>query len=171
MPNICHMPKLLNIHQWGNYANIYATYEFTGINHILKSTVQGWQWYQHWQWWWCRSTALAELAIGQFSQKLCSVWQSTHTHTHPHKQTKLLNMHLWGKYANTRATYEVAPINDVARIAVPTRRRWHRTTTPKPDYVYWVGHWPNQQKKKNEKINFLLLWNVNAACSAWVYTF
>ena len=26
MPDIYHMPKLLNIHQWGKYANKYATY-------------------------------------------------------------------------------------------------------------------------------------------------
>ena len=29
---------------------------------------------------------------------------------------KLLDVHLWKKHANIYATYEVAPINDVARI-------------------------------------------------------
>ena len=36
---------------------------------------------------------------------------------------KLLNVHLWGKNANVYVTYEVAPINDVARIAVHKRCR------------------------------------------------
>ena len=30
----------------------------------------------------------------------------------------LLNKHLWSKYAKLHATYEAAPISDVARIAV-----------------------------------------------------
>ena len=38
---IYHTPKLLDVHQWGKYANIYATYELTGINHVAKSTVHG----------------------------------------------------------------------------------------------------------------------------------
>ena len=28
------MPKLLHVHQWGKYANIYATYELTGITYV-----------------------------------------------------------------------------------------------------------------------------------------
>ena len=34
------------------------------------------------------------------------------------KCPKYLTLHLSGKYANLYATYEVAPINDVTRIAV-----------------------------------------------------
>ena len=38
-PQIYHMPKLLNVHQWGKYADIYATYEITGIDHVMRSAV------------------------------------------------------------------------------------------------------------------------------------
>ena len=31
---------------------------------------------------------------------------------------KLLNGHLWSKYANIHATYEIAPINSIPRITV-----------------------------------------------------
>ena len=33
------MPKLLHVHQLGKYANICATYELTGLNHVTMSTV------------------------------------------------------------------------------------------------------------------------------------
>ena len=39
MPNLCHLPKLLDMHQWWKYANIYATYELTGINNVTRSPV------------------------------------------------------------------------------------------------------------------------------------
>ena len=39
MPHICHKPTLLKVHQWGKYANIYATCELTAINHVTGSTV------------------------------------------------------------------------------------------------------------------------------------
>ena len=31
---------------------------------------------------------------------------------------QLTDVHLWGKYANMYATYDIAPINNVARITV-----------------------------------------------------
>ena len=31
MPHIHHMPKLLDVHLWGKYSNIYATKEVTVI--------------------------------------------------------------------------------------------------------------------------------------------
>ena len=40
MPHIC-ISTLLNVHQCGKYANIYATYELTGINIMMNSTVHG----------------------------------------------------------------------------------------------------------------------------------
>ena len=39
MPSICGIPKLLHVDQWEMYANIYATYKPTGINHVTRSTV------------------------------------------------------------------------------------------------------------------------------------
>ena len=38
---------------------------------------------------------------------------------------KLVFIHLWHKYANIFATYEVAPISDVARITDPFAYRPH----------------------------------------------
>ena len=49
--HICHVPKLHSMHQWRMYANIYETYDLTGINHMINSTVHRRQWCQHWQWW------------------------------------------------------------------------------------------------------------------------
>ena len=34
----CHIPQLLDSHQWEKYVNIHATYESTGINHVTRST-------------------------------------------------------------------------------------------------------------------------------------
>ena len=64
------------------------------------------------------------------------------------------DVHLWGKYGNIYGTYEVAPINDVARIAVHKQWWWHRsmmmpTMMPQPDCKYWVGTWNNQSKTHN----------------------
>ena len=41
LSNAIHMSDviLLNMHQWENYANIYVTYELTGLNHVARSTV------------------------------------------------------------------------------------------------------------------------------------
>ena len=39
MPLKCHMCKLLNVYQWEIYANIYATYELNGINHVTRIAV------------------------------------------------------------------------------------------------------------------------------------
>ena len=81
-PNIFHMPKLLNMYQWGKYANICVTYEHTGINHMMRSAVHRKQWCQQWQWLCCSLIILAKLAIGQFSQILLPVWKFTNTHKH-----------------------------------------------------------------------------------------
>ena len=35
----CHMPKLFNVHWWGKYASIYATYELTAIKHEVISKI------------------------------------------------------------------------------------------------------------------------------------
>ena len=43
MPNICHMPKLLDMYQWGKHANINDAYELTGINNVNGSSVHRWQ--------------------------------------------------------------------------------------------------------------------------------
>ena len=43
--------KKIDVHQWGKYANTYAMYELTGINHVTRSSVHRWWW----QWWWCHS--------------------------------------------------------------------------------------------------------------------
>ena len=37
MPNLCHMTKLLSVHQWEMYVNIYVLYELTGISHVTRS--------------------------------------------------------------------------------------------------------------------------------------
>ena len=64
----------------------------------------------------------------------------------------LLNMHLWKEHASIYSTYEVAPINDVARIAV--RGDYDNdnadanndddittmTMTPQPNYICWICH-------------------------------
>ena len=39
MPNICHMPKLLDFHLWRKYANILATYEVASIDDVTKVAV------------------------------------------------------------------------------------------------------------------------------------
>ena len=39
MPNICPMPKLLDVHLWGTYANIHATYEVAHINDVATTAV------------------------------------------------------------------------------------------------------------------------------------
>ena len=44
VPYTCQMTRLLDVHQWGEYANTYATYELTGINHVTRNTVQRWHW-------------------------------------------------------------------------------------------------------------------------------
>ena len=33
------MPKLFDVHQWGKFANLCATYEIPGIDNVTKSTV------------------------------------------------------------------------------------------------------------------------------------
>ena len=53
---------------------------------------------------------------------------------------KLLSKHLWRRSANLHVTYEVAPINNVARM---TAHRWCKIMTmllPQPNYIYWVGN-------------------------------
>ena len=42
MPHISYMPKLLDVHQWGRYANIYATYKLISTNLVTRSTVHKW---------------------------------------------------------------------------------------------------------------------------------
>ena len=37
---------------------------------------------------------------------------------------KLLDIYLWWNYANIHSTYEIVPINDVARITVHIQGRW-----------------------------------------------
>ena len=77
--HICATPLMyIDMHQWGKCASLYPTYELTSINHVTRSAVQSWQWFQH-QWghiwwsqqkWWQHSLiTLANLAIGQISQK------------------------------------------------------------------------------------------------------
>ena len=39
MPLKYHMPKLLNMYQWGENANIYDTFELTGISPMTRSAV------------------------------------------------------------------------------------------------------------------------------------
>ena len=34
------MPKLLDMHLWGQYTNIHAIYEFAPINDVARITVQ-----------------------------------------------------------------------------------------------------------------------------------
>ena len=50
------------------------------------------------------------------------------------------DMHLWGKCASTKATYEVAPINNVARITVQSTTTMMMMmmmmTMPQPNYIY-----------------------------------
>ena len=67
---IGHIPKLLEVHQWGKYANIYATYELTGINHVIRSTVHRcYCW-----WWWCHSPiTYTEMATWQNHSKNCNL--------------------------------------------------------------------------------------------------
>ena len=35
-----HMCKLLDVHQWGKYTNIYATYELIAINSVDRTDLQ-----------------------------------------------------------------------------------------------------------------------------------
>ena len=37
MPQIYHMPKLLNVHLWGMYSNIYDKYEVAPINDVAQN--------------------------------------------------------------------------------------------------------------------------------------
>ena len=39
MPQIWHMPKLLNMHLWEKYANICGTYEVASINNVARIAV------------------------------------------------------------------------------------------------------------------------------------
>ena len=36
---MCHMSKLHDMYHWGKYANKYAIYKLTGINHVARSAV------------------------------------------------------------------------------------------------------------------------------------
>ena len=39
MPWVCHKPKLLSAHQWGKYAQIYATHEFAPTKDVARFTL------------------------------------------------------------------------------------------------------------------------------------
>ena len=54
----------------------------------------------------------------------------------------LLDMYLWGKYANIHATYEVAPMNDIARITIHGWQLWSHSQIT---YTELVTSW-NQSK-------------------------
>ena len=60
MQNLCHICKLLYMHQWGKCTNSIVTYELTGINHVTRSTIPRWQWCQHQQWCCHSPTALTK---------------------------------------------------------------------------------------------------------------
>ena len=38
--HICHMWKLVNVHQWVKYVNIYAKYELPAISYVVRNIVQ-----------------------------------------------------------------------------------------------------------------------------------
>ena len=40
MPYICHIPKSLDIYQWGKYANVYTIYELTDNKHVTRNCTQ-----------------------------------------------------------------------------------------------------------------------------------
>ena len=40
MSCICQTPKLMNVHRWTKYANIYVSHKLTGINHVMRNAVQ-----------------------------------------------------------------------------------------------------------------------------------
>ena len=39
MPNICHMSKFHNVHQWEKYANIHVKYELTTISDVARNAI------------------------------------------------------------------------------------------------------------------------------------
>ena len=59
---------------------------------------------------------------------------------------QFLNIHLWGEVSNIYATYEVAPINEVARITVTDMMMRTTTMMPQPNYIYCIGHLANSKK-------------------------
>ena len=93
----------------------------------------------------------------QFFCYICKLFQLFHDHN-PTKYVptrnmplkchmpKLLNVHQWGKYVNIHATYEVDPINDMARNLSThddANITWLSTTMlmiPQPDCIDWFGH-------------------------------
>ena len=81
MPYICHIPKLFNVHQWGKYANKYATYKLNDINHMMSSAVHRIQWCLCWQWWWCTLTALSGGWSLTNSTKSTGLYDNLQTHT------------------------------------------------------------------------------------------
>ena len=73
MPWIRHMPKLLDMHLWGRYVNIHATYEANPIIDLARIAVHRWQCQcQMKKWWWCHSQVIyTELAILLKQAKKC----------------------------------------------------------------------------------------------------
>ena len=137
---IWNMPKLLDVYLWSRYTNINATFEVPPNNDVSWITV-------HWQWQWCRMTIkltmmpqpnfiLLSWPLGQISEKkttkrnfnlpcYCHTCASNKYALKCH-MPKLLDIHLWGAYANIFVTYEVAPINDVATNALIRGRHQKR---------------------------------------------
>ena len=57
--------KLLNVHLWGKYANIEATYKVATINDVAGVTVNWW-----WCWWWYDATACLHILIGHLASQV-----------------------------------------------------------------------------------------------------
>ena len=99
--------------------NIYTCYITTYIHQTLRNCNTYLPFY-------CRI-----FASNKYAPQMPQIWN----------MPKLLDMHLWGSML-IYTTYEVAPINDVARI---TSHKWQchqwcrMMVTPQPNYIYWVG--------------------------------
>ena len=132
MPIKCHIPKLFNVNMCKMYANIYATFEFTGIIHMIRvlytddnnavasnnDEVQPQP---------LRELPLAKsVKKSQFQFIVLLPFLSATNLPHRYHTPKLLDVVTWRKYGNLYATCEVVPINDVARIAVHV---YHRIAT------------------------------------------
>ena len=169
----CHVyatyTQLFHVYIWDNYASIYTSNKLIWINYVTRSTgIYTFDITDICSWTNMPGTldkhvprhffcilnidpTLLHIPIKisklqhLFSTLLQNMWPQQIC---PHVPQighipKLLDVHLWEKYANIHATYEVASINDVARIAVHIWWQWcwrTRMMVPQPYCIYWVGH-------------------------------
>ena len=140
MPSNAVYIPLLHSNIWDNFLNLYISYELNVINSVIWSTcihtfhitdICPWKKYACGIPHICATALLSVIFSAHIHQKsiscnICLPYYYTIGANNGYvpkiwHMPKLLDMHLWEKYVNIQATYEVAPIYDVARVAV---HRW-----------------------------------------------